>query len=444
MSYSRVTNGGATAQERARIARFTGEKNNSMVRSLVLAIALAGLAAASAWSILVGWADYSARRLTVAGTEKALALTPWQAAYYVQLAALISDDDPKMASEALQRAVALDPYDSVSWIELGLRVEADGHSAAAEPYFLRAAEVDKEYLPKWTLANYYFRRDEESKFWFWAKAAAQMLYGDPLPLFRLSGKVVEDGNLIDRLEIRRPDIQAAYLTYLLSQNRLDLIGPATYRLLDQGRQSDVPLLLTACDRLMDAKLVNEALEVWNRLAKARMIPYAPLDPGAETILTNDSFLPTPAVQGFAWRLSAVDGISASREENPSGLRLTFSGAQPENCEPLFRILPVRENTAYEFTALYRTAGIQPDTGLGWRVTDMAGGLIMGAPESLASEGGAQAKIRFIAPSGCHLVRIALAYRRALGTTRIEGSIVLREAGLRRTAQFPEKLPGRVM
>jgi len=415
-----------------------------MVRSVVLAIALAGLAAASAWSILIGCADYSARLLTVAGTEKALALTPWQAAYYVQLAALISDDDPKRASEALRRAVALNPSDSVSWIELGLRVEGDGHGAAAEPYFLRAAEVDKEYLPKWTLANYYFRRDEESKFWFWAKAAAQMLYGDPQPLFRLSGKVVEDGNLIDRLEIRRPDIQAAYLTYLLSQSRVDLIGPATGRLLDQGRESDVPLLLTACDRLIEAKLVNEALAVWNRLAKARMIPYARLDPDAEKLLSDDNFLPDPTVKGFAWQVPAADGISASREENPSGLRLMFSGGQPENCEPLFRVLPVREKTAYEFTALYRTAGIQPDAGLGRRVTDIEGGNIMGVPESLASEDGAQTKIRFVTPSGCHVVRIALAYRRALGTTRIEGSIVLRGAGLQRTAQFPEKLPGRVM
>src|ERR1035441_886637 len=416
----------------------------SMVRSLVLAIALAGLAAASVWSILVGWADYSARQLTVAGTEKALALTPWQAAYYVQLAALISDDDPRRASEALQRAVALDPYDSVSWIELGLRVEADGHSAAAEPYFLRAAEVDKEYLPKWTFANYYFRRDEESKFWFWAKAAAQMLYGDPLPLFRLSGKVVEDGNLIDRLEIRRPDIQAAYLSYLLSQNRLDLIGPATHRLLDQGRESDVPLLLTACDRLISAELTDDALALWNGLAKARKIPYAPLAPDAEKILANDSFLPTSALQGFAWRLPTVDGISASREENPSGLRLTFSGAQPENCEPLYRVLPVRENTVYEFTVLYRTAGIQPDTGLGWRVTDMDGGNLMEDPESLASENEAHSITRFTVPSGCRLVRINLEYQRAPGTTRIEGSIILREAGLQRTAQFPEKLPGRVM
>jgi DNA-binding MarR family transcriptional regulator len=75
---------------------------------------------------------------------------------------------------------------------------------------------------------------------------------------------------------------------------------------------------------------------------------------------------------------------------------------------------------------------------------MNGGGTMEAPESLASEDDARAKIRFLTPAGCRLVRIALAYRRTLGTIRIEGSIVLREAGLQRTAQFPEKLPGRVM
>ena len=72
-----------------------------MVRSIVLAITLAGLAAASVWSILAGLADYWARQFTVTGTERALALTPWQAAYYVQLALLIADDDPQVASDAI-------------------------------------------------------------------------------------------------------------------------------------------------------------------------------------------------------------------------------------------------------------------------------------------------------------------------------------------------------
>ena len=147
---------------------------------------------------------------------------------------------------------------------------------------------------------------------------------------------------------------------------------------------------------------------------------------------------------FAWRLPSIDGISASREENPAGLRLVFSGEEPEACAPLVRILPVRENTAYEFTVLYRTAGIQAGAGLAWHVRGLDEADLMGAPESLASEDGAQARLRFITPSGCRLVRIALEYRRALGSTRIEGSIILRGAGLQATAQPPEKEPGRVM
>ena len=82
--------------------------------------------------------------------------------------------------------------------------------------------------------------------------------------------------------------------------------------------------------------------------------------------------------------------------------------------------------------------------LGWRVTDMDGRNIAEAPENPALEDGDRATIRFAVPPGCRLARIAFAYRRTLGTTRIEGSLVLREAGLRRTAQLPEKLPGRVM
>ena len=54
-----------------------------------------------------------------------------------------------------------------------------------------------------------------SKFWFWAKQAAAMVYGDAQPMFRLCGRVEEDGKLIDRLQIRAPEVQAGYLSYLL-------------------------------------------------------------------------------------------------------------------------------------------------------------------------------------------------------------------------------------
>ena len=214
--------------------------------------ALAGLAMAGAWSIREGWADYRMRQETVSATEAAIALTPDQSEYYARLAWLVSNHDPRKAKEALGRAVALNPWDARSWIELGLRAEAEGDGARSEECLLRAAKADNTFLPRWTLANYYFRHDDLAKFWFWAKQSAAMVYGDAQPLFLLCGRVEEDGKLIDRLQIRAPEVQAGYLSYLLGRNRVDLIGPAVERLVAANREADVPLLMTACERLLEA------------------------------------------------------------------------------------------------------------------------------------------------------------------------------------------------
>ena len=101
---------------------------------------------------------------------------------------LTAEKDPAISMAALERAVALNPSDAGSWIELGLRWEADGNAGRAEQYLLRAAEVDRQYLPRWSLANFYFRRKDTEKFWAWARASAEMVYGDARPLFRCAAR----------------------------------------------------------------------------------------------------------------------------------------------------------------------------------------------------------------------------------------------------------------
>ena len=242
-------------------------------RIAVLAIALMGLGAAGVWSVRLGLADYWFQKETAEATEKAIALTPDQSAYRVRLALLIGDEDPARALVALRRAVELNPSDGRAWIELGLRLEATGDLPAAERTLLRSAEEDKTYLPRWTLMNYYFRRNDAERFWLWARAAVPMIYGDPLPLFHLCGRMSEDGTLIDRLRIRKPEIQAGYLFYLLDIGRADLVGPSSRCLLKGNRQANVPLLLEACDRLIEARRVDDAVAIWEGLAQSKQLPF---------------------------------------------------------------------------------------------------------------------------------------------------------------------------
>ena len=349
-----------------------------------LAALAAEFAAAGLWSVRLAAADYWFTKETPEATEKGLALTPGQSAYYVRLALLVGDDHPSLAVAALRRAVSLNPGDGRAWVELGLRYEAAGDLGAAEQALLRAAGEDKTYLPRWTLLNYYFRHNDTDRFWYWAKAAVPMIYGDPLPLFHLCGRMSEDGQLTDRLEIRKPEIQAGYLFYLLDAGRADLAGPASRRLLMENRSADVPLLLDACDRLIDARRVDDAIAIWNGLRRARRLPYGDPSGGVPPALTNGNFAVSPTGHGFDWRLPALEGISASREENPPGLRLTFSSTQAETAEPLVQVVPVRERTAYELKFAYRTSGIGAGTGLSWRIEEAGTGRGLKDGEDLAS------------------------------------------------------------
>jgi tetratricopeptide (TPR) repeat protein len=399
-----------------------------MARVAVTAAAVAGFSLAAAWSVRLACADYWFRKETPQATAKALALTPDRAEYLVRLALLVGDDDPARAQPALERAVGIDPNDGRAWVELGLRREESGDLAGAEQSLLRAAEADRTYLPRWTLLNYYFRRNDSARFWYWAKAAVPMLYGDPLPLFHLCGRVDEDGRLIERLDIRKPQIQAAYLFYLLDSGHAELAGGASRKLLAENREEDGPLLLQACDRLIDARQLADAEAIWDGLRRAGRLPFA-AQASQGSPLTNGDFAVSPTGHGLDWRLPDSDGISAAREDGPAGLRLTFSGMQAERAEPLVQFVPVDAGGRYELRYRYRTDGISADSGLAWQVKALDGTAIAEGPE-LSSIEEADGRLTFAVPAGCRMLRLSLAYGRRPGTTRIAGYIVLRSVELR--------------
>ena len=392
-------------------------------RLAVTAVAVAGFAVAGAWSLRLGWADYWFQKETALATGKAIALTPGQSEYLVRLALLTGDEYPAKALAALRKAVELNPADGRAWVELGLRLEETGDLAGAEKSLLRAAAEDRTYLPRWTLLNFYFRRGETDKFWYWAKAATPMIYGDPLPLFHFCGRVNEDGRLIDRLDIRQPQIQAGYLFYLLDSGHAELAGGAARRLLAENRETDVPLLLDACDRLIDARRMDDAVAIWDGLSQVGRLPFR-ARARAKSILTNGDFGVSPTGHGFDWRLPETEGISAAREEDPAGLRLTFSGMQPESADPLVEYVRVEENRSCELRYGYRTSGIEANSGLAWRVVSLEGAAIASG-EELSSDDPADRRMTFVIPPGCRMVRLSLTYQRRPGTTRIAGYVVLR-------------------
>ena len=345
--------------------------------------------------------------------RQAIALAPGDAHYHARLSAFLDD---RSAVAELRRAAALDPLDSSVWIDLGLRAETAGDGATAEADLLRAAQVDRTYTPRWSLAGFYYRRGAQAQFWRWARRAAEMQYYNLTGLFRLCWGASQDSGAILRRAI--PDIRPVrrqYVIFLAATDRLAAAQEVARTLAGTATEEDCPALLDVCDRLLAAGDGDGAAELWDRLA-ARGLVAGGL-----------SFTRAPSSRGFDWRTPGIEGVVITRARGGLYLRVSFSGDEPEECEPLWRYVRVQPGRGYRWSYEYRTEGVAPEAGLEWRASGGAHQLAESA--GLSADEWRQAAVSFTSPPDAALCRLALSYRRAPGTTRMQGAVSLRNIRL---------------
>lgn len=397
----------------------------------VAAVAVLGWSAY--WSLRLGYADRLERTDSPEQVKRATELAPCNARYHARLAAVLDQwgKDQAAYGAALEGAVVCNPRDSGSWIELGLQAELEGDFTRAERFLLEAARVDKQYDPRWALANFYLRRNDAENFWPWVRAAAAMSYGDATSLFRLAWRMTQDpGVILERAIPDQPAVLARYLSFLLADDHVAALEAAAQRVAGHAGQEDLPVLLASCDRLVEARQFPAALRIWTALSRRKLLPYLPPEPERGPSLTNGDFRIPPLSRGFDWRVHAVEGVSVSRRESQPALRITFSGRQPESCEVLSQFVPLLPGREYRLRFRYRTSEIAPSTGVRWRIFDAATGAELEDRSShLSSEEEIQQEVSFSAPTETHMARLVLMYQRAPGTTRIEGSIFLSRISL---------------
>ena len=394
----------------------------SAARVSIRAGCLVGLAVGIAWNAVYGIADLLARRNQPESTRLAMRLIPGNGAYPAQLADQIYAIDPAAAKSLLEQAVKLNPYDAASWIQLGLLCEAANDLPQAEEALQRAADVDSTFLPSWSLANFYFRRENAGQFWRWAQKAAQMDPDDATPLFRLAWYVNPNAREIEnRLHMTRPFIEGQFVNFLISQGDPAQVAAAATHLLARGSQEGTDTLLQACDWLLQRKRPDLALALWNGLAPR--MSYPPLN--ADSPVTNGSFGRSPISHGFDWHLTTVEGMSSFLNVEPNALGFEFTGEEPDSFTLMNQAVPVQAGKDYSLAIDYQTSGIAPGSGIEWLVTDEQTGAVLGRTGSLSAEQGGEAYACFAPPDGAAFVNLSLDYRRQPGTVRVEGKLALK-------------------
>ncbi len=372
---------------------------------------LLAMATAAWWSIRLARADADFRGGTPAEVARAIEMVPENSEYLAMLAlqAEYSGQDPTPLLEEIAR---LNPRSSAPRIKLGLAAELRGDTATAERRLLEAFSVDRQFEPRWTLANFYFRQGRPREFWTWMKSALEMSYGDRAAAFDLCWQMTSDPNeILEKAIPDRREVAAAYLVYLLHRHHQAAVAGAADRLAKLRTVDDLPLLYTATDALLDAGLAREAGDLWQALGNPR--PDGVTHPDFEEPGVRQGF-----GHGFDWIFADLPGVTQLALDTPPSHRIRFSGQQPESCELLRQVVGgLRPGAAYRLHWEARTQGIDSPTGLEWRIAGRA-------REVAASEDWSAGSMAFT-PDSDHAV-LVLAYRRPEGEVRTEGSIELRK------------------
>lgn len=387
-------------------------------------------AACAAACILQARAGYGQLRALAATAEALAAATridQADAALWRRLGIALLPRDQTRAEAAFTRAAALNPYDTDSLLALGLLSESRRQFPIAEHYLVRATRVSRRIKPRTELAAFYLRRQDEGKFWDVAREAVAIEAADAGKVFEMAHQAEPDAAIVPRL-LRPPTdgTRAAYLAFTLDRNYAEAAAKVAPAIAPTPRTRDV--LLLTCERLIDASLAREAVEIWNRLAAANLVAAGTLRPESGASLTNGEFKPSE-FRGFNWRPGSPDGVEAAFDSD--GLRIELSDRGPEQATLVQQFLPVIPARKYRLTCRYGTSELRAPTGLRWRV------LAAGSEGAVASRGGgldalpaADVALEFETPPGAQIVLLLLTYERPVGSVRQAGSLTLRRAELR--------------
>jgi hypothetical protein len=387
--------------------------------AVALRIVVAGGCVLAIWcSWKVARADYLYGRDTADALRSAIQLAPDKSEYYVRLAQI----DDAHAPDLLETALRLNQYNAQAATDLGLRYEAAGDYPRAERLLLQASAVDHTYQPRWSLANFYLRRDNLPQFWAWARRAAEMPPDDMGALFDLCWRVSPNPDQIAAAILTdNPEAIRQYLWFLVRKNQLPAAANAGQRLIRASTPAvDRTQLFAVVNQLAAANQATAASALWQGMIERRWVVADKSAPN------NPVFAREPLPVDFDWAIASYPGLHSW--PGSSGLETEFTGDEPESCtiaEQTMSLAPGNYTMEYS----YRTKEIPPETGIRWQIVDAKSGAVLANSPDLSSEAGKQESLAFSVPAGAPLQRLRLSYQRAIGTTRISGSLVVVSTGI---------------
>jgi hypothetical protein len=365
----------------------------------------------------LAWADYLSFGSSLAGRERAVRISA-EPAFLERLAAKQEEEgsDPEAA---LREGARLEPSNPSRWLRLAAVAEWNGETEFAGRCLHRAAGLSRLYQPRYLLAQYYFRRQDQPAFLYWAHAAFEVAYGDVSPLLDLCWRMQPDPASFARQGLTTPPaVRRQFLTVLLQRRQTAAATILAQPLSQTGSSDDLAILFGFCDVVLSEGKSDPALSVWNTLCHRNLAHSAPLSPERGQSLTDPDFRGAALGTVFGWRVEPSAGVVIRR--TPGAWQATLSGSEAETSLLAWQYVPLLAKRRYRIRLESSPIDAPSADGISWSVFyPTASGIWK---EWMPARGP-----EFLAPA--EVVRVAITYRRPLGAARLAGTISIRGVDL---------------
>jgi tetratricopeptide (TPR) repeat protein len=404
-----------------------------------------GFCGFASWrSARIAIADWVASVGTLDALERATRFAPDDPRLLARVAISRGDngDQSPGVDEDLRRAAQLNPLDSGVLMALGLREEFSGNRAKAESYLVRAAEIDHQFKPAWTLANYYYRTDQPDKSWPMVHRILNLepLGFDATPVFELcwretTGDQAGGARKILSLIPKRGHRPVQYLLFLIRTQRTDAaldLWPEALAAADASDAADLGTVTGFVEFLTGVDRVAEAITVWNQLVDRGMIHSGRLAPARGISIADPDFQFPPAGKAFDWRVAEIPGVTVSGFAG-SGftgpLRFEINGDEPQSFQILSTFAVVVSGSRYRLVWKSDGSALSSprDPGFSFQIVQQPGDVATPCPPLLSSGDSSLCDFATLAdtkPGEMRRARVDLRYTRAQGTTRVSGTLRL--------------------
>jgi tetratricopeptide (TPR) repeat protein len=309
-------------------------------------------------------ADYFSSKLDLASLQIAARLAPGNADYQYRLGHyfLQTQYEPQTAAQFLKSSAALNPYHANYWLELSRTYQRLNDSDRQKDALERAIAADPS-TPEvaWEAANFYWTLGETDKaLQEFHVVLANDPYLPPAALDRCWRIKPDVDALLRGVVPRNADVYASFLDFLISRNEPAAAAKVWTQMVQLQHPVETRHVFDYVSYLIDRQEVAQAHQAWRQAAD--LSDLSAYQPSPENLVVNGDFSLPVLNGGFDWLYEKSSDVVLALDstESHSGhrsLSIAFDSRGIEDVG-IRQLVPVEPNTKYEFSAYFKSEGLQ--------------------------------------------------------------------------------------